>query len=116
MSDDAAEELVGELEEAANPVKMAAQEKASIVLTWTIGKPQHSAYTAMRVGISKRQGEVYVAPQLRGGRAHLSPKAKAAFIRRVQDRSLEPALEENANKVEQKLEDMIARLARKHRF
>ena len=110
------EEFVWELEEAANPVRLAAQQKAAPVLTWTLGTTAQDVYTAMRVGVSKPLVTVWVVPDLRGGHAHLSPRAKATFIERVQERALEPALEENTSEVIRKIDDMLDRIATSHGF
>lgn len=116
MPPEIADEFRDELIEAADPVRKNAEQKAEVVLTWTIGKPQHAAYTAMRVGVSRAQTLVYVVPSYRSRGARLSPRAKEAFVRRMQKRALEPALEQNRQQIEGRVDNMLDRIAADNGF
>ena len=112
MPAEVVEEFTWELLEAAEPVKLAAQAKAPTAL-------RNMAYTrewaAMRVGVSRRDTTVWVAPQLRGRRQN-SPASKAAFAKGIQERALDPALDENAGNVINRIDDMLDRIAQSHGF
>lgn len=116
MPEEVVEEFVDELEEAASPVKLAAQQKAGPVLTWTLGKSNQNAYTAMKIGVSRREASVWVTPDLRGRGGRLSAKAKDQYVKRVQERALDPALEENTDKIVERVDKMIDRIADRHGF
>ena len=112
MEKDIAREFKWELEEAANPVKLGAQTKAFGALTNMRFSPE---WARMRVGVSSRDVSVWVAPELRGGRGG-SPGGKAVFKEAIQTRALNPALAENATKVEKNIDDMVDRIARRNGF
>ena len=116
MPEEVVEEFVDELEEAANPVKMDAQQKAAPALTWTLGSPSQSAYTAMRVGISRSEVVVWVTPDLRSRGNYISPRAKEKYVERLQTMALDPALEANEEKVVERIDDMIDRISDRHGF
>jgi len=103
-----------ELEQAAEPVKLAAQAKApgsmrNMVLT--------REWSAMRVGITRRKpAAVYVVPQLRGGSRKSSQSQKDNFSRRMQERALDPALKENTTKVIERAEDFLERVGKNNGF
>ena len=107
------EELVDELEEAARPVQLAAQAKSPTTMSG-MGRPTESnrAWSAMRVGIARRNpAEVYVVPQLRRGRRKQSQRQKEVWAERMQTRALDPALKENEDKVVDRVEDLLDRIA-----
>jgi len=109
------EGFADELEEAAEPVKLAAQAKAP-------GSMRNMVFTrewaAMRVGITRRKpAAVYVVPQLRGNRKRKrTQKQKDTFASRMQEHALDPALKENTDKVIQKAERFLDRVGDKNGF
>ena len=118
MPDELTEEFVWELEEAANPVKLAAQAKAPTTMSG-MAKPSESnrAWSAMRVGIAKRNpAHVWVAPQLRRGVRKQSQKQKDRFAERMQTGALDAALRENETKIVERIEDLLDRIGRKEGF
>ena len=117
MPDQVVEEFTDELAEAANPVKLAAQVLAPQSMSG-MARPTDSnrAWALMRVGVSRRDVTVWVAPDLRRGRRKQSPKQKERFAERMQSRALDPALEQNTQKVIERIEDMLDRIADHHGF
>ena len=105
-----AEEFVDELEEAVNPVKLAAQAKAPTSMSG-MGKPTASnrAWSMFRVGIAKRSpAHVWVAPELRHGRLRKQSQVqKDRFADRMQRLALDPALAENEEKVLERIDDLL---------
>lgn len=69
-------------------------------------------WTRMRVGVLRRVA--YVAPVQRGNRSRRpSNRARGAkFKTRMLERAMEPALEQNIQRVEQEFEDALRDLAR----
>lgn len=116
MPDEVAEEFVWELEEAAGPVRLAAQAKALVSMRNMIHSRE---WAAMRVGIARRvPAHVWVAPQLRGGGRirKASARQKEVFTTHMQTRALDPALDENADKVIDRIDDLLDRVATHHGF
>lgn len=112
MPDDVVEEFTWELLEAAEPVSTAAQSKAPTSLRNMVYTRE---WAAMRVGVSRRDTTVWVAPQLRG-RRRIAPASAEAFSKGIQERALDPALEENTEKIIDRIDDMIDRIAEHHGF
>lgn len=113
-----AEQFVDELEEAVNPVKLAAQAKAPTSMSG-MGRPTPSnrAWSMMRVGVAKRiPAHVWVAPALRSGARKQSQVQKDRFADRMQRLALDPALRENEDKVLEKIDDLLDRIGRKEGF
>ena len=115
MPDEVAEEFKDELTEAANPVKLAAQQKAPTTMSG-MGNPKSRPWTLMRVGVSRRDVVVWVAPDLRRGHRKQSQRQKEAFVRGMQEKALDPALDENTGRVVEKIDDMIDNLSRRNGF
>ena len=114
MPDVVKEDMVWELEEAANPVKLAAQAKAPASMSNMVKTRE---WSAMRVGITRKNpANVYVVPQLRGGKRKMSQRQKDTFVANMQGKALDPALVENEGKVEERIEDFLDRLGRKNGF
>lgn len=103
------EEMTWELLEAANPVKMEAQDLAVTQIT---NMPRSPEWAAMKLGVSRRQGVVWMAPALRGGRGRKRPNLADLLM----GRSMEPALEHNQDKVVDRIDDLIDRIADNHGF
>ena len=112
MPDEVVEEFTWEILEAAEPVRTAAQSKAATA-------PRNMAYTrewtAMRTGVSRRDTTVWVVPALHGRRKN-APASNEAFVKAVQERALDPALEENTEKIINRIDDMLDRIAESHGF
>ena len=112
MPDEVVEEFTWELLEAAEPVRTAAQSKAATA-------PRNMVFTrqwsAMRTGVSRRDTTVWVVPSLRG-RKRIAPASAEAFTKAVQERALDPALEENTDKIINRIDDMLDRIADSHGF
>jgi hypothetical protein len=118
MPDELVDEFVSELEEAANPVMLAAQAKAPTVMSG-MGRPTESnrAWSMMRVGIARRNpANVYVVPQLRRGVRKQSQKQKDKFAEHMQTRALEPALKENEEKIRERIDNLLDTIGRKQGF
>ena len=110
------EEMVWELEEAANPVKLAAQAKAPTSMRNMVKTKE---WAAMRVGITRRNpATVYVVPQLRGGKVQADvQRQKDNFAANMQGRALDPALAENEGEGRnERVEDFLDSLGRKNGF
>lgn len=95
-----------ELREAAEPVRAAAEQLAVQEIT-RVGPN----WSRMRVGVTRTS--VYVAPrergaQGRGNRRLRRPRFKDLML----DRAMEPALDRNIGRVEDNIEDLLARMAR----
>ena len=112
MPAEVVEEFTWELLEAAEPVRTSAQAKAPTALRNMVYSRE---WAAMKTGVSRRDTTVWVVPQLRG-RKQLSARAKEVFAQRMQERALDPALEENVSKVFDRIDDMLDRIADNHGF
>jgi predicted type IV restriction endonuclease len=112
MPDDVVEEFTWELLEAAEPVRTAAQSKATTALSNMVYTRQ---WSGMRTGVSRRDTTVWVVPSLRG-RRRIAPASAAAFAKGIQERALDPALEENTEKIINRIDDMLDRIAEHHGF
>jgi hypothetical protein len=103
---DLTSDLVNELAEAANPVRVATQEK--VVRMQGVGGQRNAGYwSAMRIGVSRAMGTVYVAPQWRSNKG--TPQGgvfKGAIWRRM-----EAAVDEKAGDVEKRMGDWLDTLA-----
>lgn len=105
MPDDVAEEFVWELEEAADPVR---KEATSLMHSMVNVRPP---YDAFRVGVSRTQQTVWIAPLWRRGGGSPRPEM-APHIRK----RLERAVEEKRGDVIDKVEQMLDRIADHHGF
>jgi len=111
MPDQVVEEFVWELEEAANPVKMEAQ---SLAVSEIRNMPPTPFYADMRIGVAKSQGLVYMVPAWRSSKGAGRRRPNLADL--LMDRAMDPAAEHNENKVIDKIEDMLDRIADSHGF
>jgi hypothetical protein len=66
----------------------------------------------MRIGVSVARGVVYMVPAARSKRTRKRPKFGELLLTRAMD----PALEHNAAKIEQAVDDMLGRLAGENGF
>lgn len=109
--EDVAEEITDELHEAAQPVAVTARARA---LTNITNMPRSPEWAAMRIGVAKRAATVWVAPQLRGNRT--PGRGRPNLATKLMDEAMQPALEENTDKVVKRLDDMVDRIADHHGF
>lgn len=115
IPEEIAEEIVWELEEAADPVRKASTE---YILSGGGGFPaMHNmpptpVYAAMRIGVSRQEKMVWVAPAWKSSGAG-SPRWNIAFEFRGR---MEAALEDNTEEVYEKVDKMIDRIATHHGF
>lgn len=110
MSKDIAQDLVWELEEAADPVRKQAEHLA---ITRIRNMPASPHWATMRIGVSKAQGLVYMVPFARkrggsGGRPNLADL--------LMGRSMEPALEANESEIAERVDHLLARLGDEYDF
>lgn len=105
MSKDLAQDLIWELEEAADPVRKLSTER---ILAEMVNMPRTPYYADMRIGVSRGTGTVYVAPAWRRGTGAGTgrPALAGSFRKRM-----EAALDAKSNEVERGLEKFIDRLA-----
>ena len=109
MSKDIAQDLVWELEEAADPVR---KEGEHLALTTIGNMPRSPQWATMRIGVSKAKGLVYMVPAMR--RRSGSGRPNLAGL--MQPRALDPALEANENEVVDRVDKLLARLGGEHDF
>jgi hypothetical protein len=105
FSKDLAQDLVWELEEAADPVRQLTTQK---LLGELQNMPRTPFYADMRIGVSKGTGSVYVAPDWRRGTGAGTPRPTLAVSIR---KRMQAAVDEKAGEVERGLEKFIDRLA-----
>jgi hypothetical protein len=105
MPEDVAEEFVWELEEAADPVRKRSEDLMHEMVN--VRPP----YDHFRVGVSKAQSTVWVAPSWRRGGGSPRPEM-APHIRKRMER----AVDERRDAVINKIEDMLDRIADHHGF
>ncbi len=100
------DDLRDALQEAAAPVRSAAQQLAGARISHMGGS--HRPWERMRIGIAGRS-VVYVAPVERGAKSRgaKTVKGRPNLARLLLDRAMEPALEENTRKVENRLDLLL---------
>ncbi len=113
MPVEVAEELKWELEEAVEPVRLAAQAKAPGSMR---NMTRTREWAAMKTGVSRRDATVWVAPQLTGGRKKWSQRGKDNFALRMQTKALDPALKENIGHVTRRIEQFLDRVGNHNGF
>lgn len=109
MSKDLSDELVGELKEAAQVV---ADDAEQLALTRIGNMPRSPRWAGMRIGVSRAQGLVYVVPAARSRRKFKRPNLGQLLLAEAMD----PAVEKNQQKVVERLEEMLDRLANSNGF
>ena len=102
---DLVQDLVFELEEAADPARKLSTE---IILGELENMPRTPAYADMRIGVSKGTGTVYVAPAWRRGTGAgtARPRLALSFHKRMVR-----AVEQSRGEIEHKLGDWLDTLA-----
>ena len=109
MSGGISDELVDGLKAAAEDVRTDAENYA---LTRIRNMPRSPHWAGMRIGVSKAQGLVFMVPSARGrggrGRANLATL--------LMERSMDPALQQNASSVERNVSGVLDKLAGRNGF
>lgn len=100
ISKDLSKELTKELKNAAEPVRTGAEQLALSRIRNMSSSPQ---WAVMRIGVSRAQGAVYMVPDQRGGRGSGRTNLKNLLL----ERAMDPALEENADKVKDNINDVL---------
>lgn len=100
------EDLRDALQEAAAPVRSAAQSLAGTQISHMGGT--HRPWARMRIGIAGRS-VVYVAPVERGAKSRgaRGVRGRPNLARLLLDRAMEPALAQNTSKVEERLDHLL---------
>ena len=104
MDRDVAQDLVWELQEAADPVRKATEQ---MLLADLVNLPPTPYYAGMRIGVSRAQGSVYIAPAWHARR--VGPP-RPTFGSSIAVR-MEAAVERHADEVEQRLDKWLDRMA-----
>ena len=114
ISDDVQGELRDGLEQAAKPVQALGERYA---LERIRNMPRSPAWAEMKIGVSKREALVFMAPATKGraGRGRTKRKRKN-LANLLLERSMEPAVEDNVERTERGLEDVIDKLSRREGF
>ena len=105
MDRDLVGDLIWELQESADPVRSLTEEK---ILGELENMPPTPFFAQMRIGVSKGQGLVYVAPEWRRGSGAGTPRPSLAHSIR---KRMDQALEDKSNDIEKRLGDFLDRLA-----
>ena len=104
MDKDVAQDLVWELQEAADPVRKATEQ---MLLADLVNLPATPYYAGMRIGVSRAQGSVYIAPAWHARRTGTS---RPTFGSSISVR-MEAAVERHAADVEKRLDQWLERMA-----
>jgi hypothetical protein len=104
FSKDLASDMIGELEEAAAPVRSATTQ---YMLAELVNVPSTPEYAAMRIGVARANSAVYGAPQWRSRRAGTPRPTFGDSIRSRMER----AVTDKAGDVEKRMGDFLDRLA-----
>jgi hypothetical protein len=107
ISKDLSKDLVNELKDAAAPVKGAAESKAMTRITNMTPR-----WSGMRIGVSKARGLVFMVPSAR--RSGGSPRSNLAGL--LFGEAMDPAVQENQDRVIESIDDFLDRLSRDYRF
>lgn len=105
MPDEIEEEFIWELEEAADP----ARKKATVLMHEMVNV--RPPYDSMRVGVSKGEKTVWIAPAWRRGGGSPRPEMAPHIQKRM-----ERAVDEERDAVFAKIADMLDRIADHHGF
>ena len=100
LSKTLSKEVTRELREAAQPVATGAEQLAVGRIRNMSRSPQ---WAVMRIGVSNAMGTVKMVPQQRGGRSSGRPNLKGLLL----EKAMDPALEENADKVKDNINDVL---------
>jgi hypothetical protein len=111
MQEDLADELREGLKHAAEPVRIAAEQKA---ISRIENMPHSTAWAEQKIVVSKRTALVYMAPKKRQSRNTAKRRKNLADL--LMTRAMEPALGENEEKTREAVEFVLDRLGRKNGF
>lgn len=108
---DLTEELTDGLKQAAEPVRAAAEKKAVEQIR---NMPHGSPWAEQQTVVSKRTALAYIRPAKRATRNPTRKRKNLADL--LMGRAMEPALQENEERVKEKVEDVLDRLGREAGF
>jgi hypothetical protein len=111
ISDDLSEELSKGLKHAAEPVRVAAEQKAIARIENMSRSP---AWAEQKIVVSKRTALVYMAPKKRQTRKVPLKRKKLADL--MMDRAMEPALHQHEQTTVEAVEFVLDRLGRRNGF
>jgi hypothetical protein len=111
ISDNLSEELTDGLKHAAEPVRAAAEKKAVAKI---VNMDRSPAWAEQKTVVSKRTALVYIAPKKRQTRKPQRKRKNLAEL--MMGRAMEPALDENEDRVREEVDDVLNRLSRKNGF
>lgn len=104
-------ELRDGLKEAAEPVKSTATQLALSEIRNMSSSP---AWAEQRIGVARRTALVFMVPRKRGSR--VKSRKRKNFADLMSSRAMDPALEQNEERVRRKVEDVLDDLSRKQGF
>ena len=93
-------EITKELKDAAEPVRAGAEQRALSDIRNMSATPR---WAAMRIGVSRAQGSVYMVPRARRAGGSGRTNLKDLLL----DRAMDPALDDNADKVKDNINDVL---------
>jgi hypothetical protein len=108
MSKDLDKKLTDTLKKAAEPAAAQAEDNA---LGNIRNMPHSPRWAGMRIGVGRRQGEVYMVPRARSGRRSSRPNLKTLLLV-----EMEAAVETKAADIEDALGNMVDDIADSHGF
>lgn len=108
ISKDLDKRLVDELKEAAAPV---ADDAEQLALSRIRNMPASPHWAAMRIGVSRAQGLVYMVPAARGRR-----RKRRNLSDLLLTRAMDPAVEKNEDQVLGRIENLIDSLGDREGF
>jgi hypothetical protein len=111
IQEDLSDELRAGLKHAAEPVRVAAEQKA---VNRIENMPYSPAWAEQKTVVSKRTALVYMGPKKRQSRNTARRRKNLADL--LMERAMEPALEENEEKTKKAVELVLDQLGRKNGF
>ena len=111
FSGDISTQLVDGLKEAAEDVRTDAEQLA---LGRIRNMPRSPRWAGMKINVARGNAAVRMYPKARSRRRPGGGRSNLANL--LLDRSMDPALEQNAAGVEKKVDDLLGRLASKNGF
>ena len=99
-----------------NALKKAAEPAAEQAEDYALGRirnmPSSPRWAGMRIGVARRQGEVYMVPRARSRRRSSRPNLKNLLL----EQAMEPAVEAKAADIEDALGHLVDDIADSHGF
>ncbi len=103
ISKDLSKEITRELKDAAEPVRTGAEQLA---LSSIRNMPRTPRWAVMRIGASAAKGSVYMVPQARRAGGSGRTNLKGLLL----ERAMDPALDQNADKVKDNINDVLGHI------